>query len=230
MYHFKYLSYVLRHKWYVFVECCKLGTPLRGILHDLSKFLPSEWFPYARHFYGNLPNWDDVKRICPTYQYKNTKQGNKDLFDIAWLLHQKRNKHHWQYWLLLEDNPINEFTLQGHYQGGEISLSRNNRPLAVFDESILFEEDKVVPNVCNSNASLYAKEIRDRLNRKIKVLPMPDKYRKEMLADWKGAGKAQGYKQKDECKKWYLSNKSKMLLHPATTKWIEEHLGINDAE
>ena len=24
-------------------------------------------------------------------------------FDSAWLLHQKRNAHHWQYWVLLED-------------------------------------------------------------------------------------------------------------------------------
>ena len=47
MKHLKYLCYVLRHKWYVFIECCKLGIPVRGLVHDLSKFRPSEWFPYA---------------------------------------------------------------------------------------------------------------------------------------------------------------------------------------
>ena len=50
---------------------------------------------------------------------------------------------------------------------------------------------------------------------------MPDKYRKEMLADWKGAGKAQGT---PNCKKWYLINKNKMRLHPETRRWIEENI------
>lgn len=86
----KYLKYVLRHKWYVFIECCKLGIPLRGLLHDLSKLLPSEFFPYARYFYGR---W--IKE-------RETEVNNA--FDLAWLKHQKRNPHHWQYWLLEEDS------------------------------------------------------------------------------------------------------------------------------
>lgn len=28
--HLQYLWYVLRHKWFVFVECCSLGIPLQG--------------------------------------------------------------------------------------------------------------------------------------------------------------------------------------------------------
>ena len=153
----KYLSYVLRHKWYVFIECCKLGIPWVGITHDLSKFRPSEWFPYANYFGGNIKKGRDG-----TGYYKPTDTGDK-AFDFAWLLHQKRNKHHWQWWILPEDG------------GG------------------------------------------------IKILPMTDKYRKEMLADWKGAGKAQGT---PNCKKWYLTNKNKMQLHPETRRWIEEQLKI----
>ena len=80
----RYLKYVLRHKWFVFIECARRGLVWRGLVHDLSKFQPSEFFPYARHFYG------DGK--------------NKAAFDFAWLLHQKRNRHHWQWWVLPEDN------------------------------------------------------------------------------------------------------------------------------
>lgn len=70
----------------MFVECCKLGHPWLGLIHDLSKFRLSEWLPYAEHFYGKdaakrRPEWSDPA------------------FDMAWLHHQHRNKHHWQYWL-----------------------------------------------------------------------------------------------------------------------------------
>lgn len=81
MNHLKYLKYLLRHKWYVFVECCKLGIVWRGITHDLSKFRPSEWFPYAAHFHGEHQGLED-----------------DEAFDRAWKLHIKRNDHHWNHW------------------------------------------------------------------------------------------------------------------------------------
>ena len=82
----KYLGYVIRHKWYVFVECCKLGVPWRGLVHDMSKFLPSEFHAYATYFYGH------------------SKAEGQEKFDFAWHWHQKRNKHHWQWWILRYDS------------------------------------------------------------------------------------------------------------------------------
>lgn len=52
-------------------------------------------------------------------------------------------------------------------------------------------------------------------------LPMPDRYRREMLADWRGAGRAQG---NPDTRGWYEANKGKMILHPETRLWIEAHL------
>ena len=152
--HFKYASYLFRHKWYVFIECCKVGIPWRGLVHDLSKFLPSEWIPYANYFYK-------PKQRDETGYYKPCDTGDK-AFDYAWLLHQKRNKHHWQWWVLPKGD------------GG------------------------------------------------VEILPMPDKYRKEMLADWRGAGRAQGYG--DNTNEWYKANRNKMQLHPETRAWIEHQL------
>lgn len=87
--HLKYASYVVRHKWFVFRAGLQTGAPLwRLIIHDWSKLTPAEWFPYVRSFYGPQPRTDAVK----------------DAFDAAWLHHQHRNPHHWQHWLLQEDD------------------------------------------------------------------------------------------------------------------------------
>lgn len=89
MNHIAYLRYVLRHKWFVFLGCLKLKVPLwQAIVHDWDKFMPDEWFPYVNTF----------------YKPDGSKQYNETLeFAQAWNAHQKRNKHHWQYWLLTWD-------------------------------------------------------------------------------------------------------------------------------
>ncbi len=97
----KYLWYVIRHKWFVFLECCKYGLYWRGLVHDWHKLLPSEFMPYARFFYA--PDGGPAQRRDDTGYYKPTDTGD-DAFDKAWLLHQKRAPHHWQWWVLPEDN------------------------------------------------------------------------------------------------------------------------------
>lgn len=99
MKHLRYLRYLLAHKWWVAYAAVKMGlTPLewpglwwRLLVHDLSKFRPSEWLPYAESFYG-------------PHEWKARPPGLKDAFNRAWLLHQQRNDHHWQSWCLLEDS------------------------------------------------------------------------------------------------------------------------------
>jgi len=98
--HLAYLSYVLRHKWFVMIECWRHGLIWRGLVHDLSKFRPSEWFPYARYFYAK--DGSPEQRRDSTGYYKPHDTGNA-AFDFAWLLHQKRNRHHWQWWILPTD-------------------------------------------------------------------------------------------------------------------------------
>jgi len=101
MKYLKYLKYVVRHKWFVMIECFKRGLYWRGIKHDFSKLLPSEFLPYANFFYGERQS--DIKKARDeSGYYKPTDTGDKN-FDFAWLLHQKRNDHHWQWWVLPED-------------------------------------------------------------------------------------------------------------------------------
>ena len=153
------------HKWYVFLACYKKDIEWRGIVHDWSKLRPSEFFPYAEHFYGK--GKDISSGRDSTGYYKPTDTGDPD-FDFAWLLHQKRNKHHWQWWIIVGDDG-----------------SR-------------------------------------------RALEMPEEYMLEMVCDWKGAGKAQGFTEKDECKNWYLANKDKMTLHKKTRKKVETLLGLGE--
>ena len=98
--HWVYLKKVFRHKWFVFWECVKLGVPLHlAILHDWSKFLPSEWSSYVHTFYNSDGS---ARKLRDSTGYYDPKGINAE-FDLAWLHHQKRNKHHWQYWYLIND-------------------------------------------------------------------------------------------------------------------------------
>ena len=106
--HIAYLKYLIRHKWFVLVAGIKIGCPLwRLLTHDLSKFRPSEWFAYVAYFYGTqYPSvytyyGDRRNHILDTGFYK---ENIKEKFEFAWLHHQHRNLHHWQYWLLKEDD------------------------------------------------------------------------------------------------------------------------------
>ena len=148
-----YLGYVVRHKWYVFWAARRLGIMKRGLFHDLSKFRPSELIPYARSFYN--------RNGSPRGDWP---EGVKGAFDRAWLLHQHRNPHHWQYWILRQDDGT------------------------------------------------------------LKVLPMPDEYVREMVADWIGAGIAQEHG--NDILPWYLKNRDRMILHSETRTKVESLLRI----
>ncbi|MEO7909410.1 MAG: DUF5662 family protein [Roseiflexaceae bacterium] len=148
--HLRYLAYVLRHKWHVFVACRGLHVPLwQAIIHDWTKFLPCEWFPYVQRFYGAATLQRDHK---------------SDAFDRAWNHHQKSNRHHWQYWAL----------------------------------------------------------VTERDAARVRALAIPPRYAREMVADWIGAGRAQG---KPDVAAWYAANAAKMVLHEHTRTLVEQLIG-----
>lgn len=55
--------------------------------HDASKSEQDEYGPYDAYFYGGNRSYAVVQE-----------------FNHAWLRHQHRNPHHWQYWILHHDN------------------------------------------------------------------------------------------------------------------------------
>lgn len=140
--YWNYLKYLLEHKKNVGIECLKMGMPIHAITHDLSKFLPSEFIPYARYFY-------DTKKD-KKYDKKTETDSN---FQAGWCHHQKRNKHHWNYW---------------------VSVTRVN--------------DAQRP------------------------IPMPYKYVKQMIADWRGMSRKFG----GTWQEYFTKNEQEMILHPDT--------------
>lgn len=84
--HFKTITY---HKYLVMKGCFQVGLYKQGLLHDLSKYSPSEFFVGVRYFQGNRsPNAAEREAVG---------------YSSAWLHHKGRNKHHYEYWL---DNSI----------------------------------------------------------------------------------------------------------------------------
>jgi hypothetical protein len=97
----KYLGYLLRHKWYVTVECLKHGLVWRGLTHDLDKFLPSMFVAYADQFYDPDGSKRSKTRNADG-SYDPTSTGNLP-FELAFFHHTRRCDHHWQYWVQATD-------------------------------------------------------------------------------------------------------------------------------
>lgn len=97
--HLRYGWYLARHKWFVFRSGLRTGAPLwRLIVHDYTKMMPVEWFPYVENFYGKGKPGREARG-----SYSAASEEN-DSFRRAWLHHQHRNPHHWQHWILAQDD------------------------------------------------------------------------------------------------------------------------------
>lgn len=98
----QYFKYVAKHKINVFKTCFNRKLYLHAFTHDLSKFRPSEFIPYAKHFYGNYISQACVNNVpcLPRRSKQVTKEMVKEDFEKAWIKHYKRNKHHPEYWVV----------------------------------------------------------------------------------------------------------------------------------
>ena len=80
--HFKTIT---RHKILVAKGCFKLGLYYQGIMHDMSKYSPTEFLVGVKYYQGTAsPN--------------NAEREEKG-YSGAWLHHKGRNKHHLEYWI-----------------------------------------------------------------------------------------------------------------------------------
>ena len=87
---FKHLKKILIHKYWAGLYCFKCGLYWRGLVHDLSKFSPIEFFESIKYYQGTSSPIDATK---------------KDLgYSKAWMHHKGRNKHHYEYWTDNYDN------------------------------------------------------------------------------------------------------------------------------
>lgn len=79
--HFKTITY---HRWLVQQGCFKVGLYWQGLVHDLSKYSPTEFFVGARYYQGN--------------RSPNGAEREEKGYSEAWMHHKGRNRHHYEYW------------------------------------------------------------------------------------------------------------------------------------
>ena len=69
------------------------GTTLQLVGHDSSKYCMEEYIAYDEYFYGDMTSAE------------NSLDQVREDFNYAWLHHIHNNPHHWQHWVLINDDP-----------------------------------------------------------------------------------------------------------------------------
>ncbi len=81
----KHLKTITHHHNLVMLHCFRCGLYRQGLLHDLSKLSPVEFWSGAKYYQGN--------------RSPNNAQREAVGYTIAWLHHKGRNKHHLEFWI-----------------------------------------------------------------------------------------------------------------------------------
>lgn len=81
-----HLHTVNSHRRLVRKYCFKLGLYRQGMMHDLSKYSPSEFIPGVKYYQDG-------------HRSPNNAQREDEGVSKAWLHHKGRNKHHFEYWI-----------------------------------------------------------------------------------------------------------------------------------
>ena len=93
-----HLNTVSRHKYLVMKGCFSVGLYRQGIMHDLSKFSPTEFMVGARYWQGN--------------RSPNNAEREEKGYSASWLHHKGRNRHHFEYWV--------DYNLRGELGSGPV--------------------------------------------------------------------------------------------------------------
>lgn len=81
---FGHLKTITVHKLLVMKYCFRAGLYWRGLMHDLSKYSPTEFFMGVKYYQGN--------------RSPNSAEREDKGYSSAWLHHKGRNRHHIEYW------------------------------------------------------------------------------------------------------------------------------------
>ncbi|NLL62754.1 MAG: catalase [Ruminococcaceae bacterium] len=87
-----HLKTIVKHRHLVMKYCFKAGIPIQGLLHDLSKYSPSEFWVGVKYYQGT--------------RSPNVAERQDKGFSSAWMHHKGRNKHHHEYWFDNDRSPI----------------------------------------------------------------------------------------------------------------------------
>lgn len=88
-----HLKTINEHKLLVMNHCFRIGLYKQGILHDLSKYMPSELLMGFLYY-------DDGKSS------PNNGERRDKGYSGAWMHHKGRNRHHFEYWSDYSLHPV----------------------------------------------------------------------------------------------------------------------------
>ena len=80
----KHFITITQHRHKVIAHAFRVGIGWQGLLHDLSKYSPTEFFAGAKYYQGNRSPGEAQREDVG--------------YSEMWLHHQGRNKHHYEYW------------------------------------------------------------------------------------------------------------------------------------
>ena len=82
---YRHFVTITTHRRFVRRHCFEMGLFRQGLLHDLTKYSPTEFLVGAKYFQGD--------------RSPNNAEREATGKSLAWLHHKGRNKHHLEYWI-----------------------------------------------------------------------------------------------------------------------------------
>lgn len=169
----KHTSLVLRHKWYVFIFCSKIGMPFRGFKHDFSKFTPTEFLESIKYYKGTYSPITECKRQTG--------------YSKAWLHHKGRNKHHPEYWYdshATVQTPMIPYKYVAEMICDKLSASKiyNGKNWTLRSELEYWEKEKlkteINENVSNMLTEVFTQVAENGINKTLKRKNIKSLYKK----------------------------------------------------
>ena len=81
---FKHWRNIVKHRRLVLKYCTKCGLFFRGLVHDLSKYSPAEFFEGVKYYSSKSSSTSNCRK--------------ENGYSLGWLHHKAKNKHHLEYW------------------------------------------------------------------------------------------------------------------------------------
>ena len=156
----KYSEYILEHcdnvkkayKWLIDHKIIKDKFSHRIQTHDISKYSKEEYDAYDKYFYGTQ-----------TVEVK-------DAFNVAWLHHIHQNPHHWQHWVLINDEDgtkalemPEEYVIEMICDWWAFSHKSGN-----LEEIFKWYKDHKANMIMHKNTKIMLEEILDKIKKELK--------------------------------------------------------------
>ena len=97
---------VTEHKIQVMRHCFAVGLYYQGVMHDMSKYMPSEFLEGCRYYQDGKRSPNNGEREAKGYSF-------------AWMHHKGRNRHHFEFWTDYAAKPM-----KGQHPVGAVQMPR----------------------------------------------------------------------------------------------------------